>query len=95
MKKAIYQNPKTGKFYAIVERPDKSGNDLFTVYDNANVLPSCAFKVDKNGRAYRVAEVEFRTTKKGFRVLGTVLPKSEDADDELPIQEEPKKKSRK
>ena len=94
MKKAIYQNPKSGKFYAIVEKPDKSGNDLFTVYDNANVLPKTEYKVDKNGRAYRVAEVEFRVTKNGFRVLGTVLPK-EDSEDDLPIQEEPKKKGRK
>ena len=92
MKKAIYQNPKSGKFYAIVDKPDKSGTELFTVYDNANVLPKCEFKVDKNGRAYRVANVQIKVTKNGYPVLETIIPEDED---ELPIQEEPKKKSRK
>lgn len=79
MKKAIYQNPKSGKFYAIVEKEDKSGNELFTVFDNAKVLTKAEIKVDKKGKAYRVAEVKFRTTKKGFKVLETV-EKDEDED---------------
>jgi hypothetical protein len=74
MKKAIYQNPKTGKFYALVDNEETKKIDLFTVYDNAKVLEKAEIKVDKKGRAYRVAEVEFRTTKAGHQVLGTVVP---------------------
>ncbi|MBQ1289263.1 MAG: hypothetical protein IIY23_03795 [Erysipelotrichaceae bacterium] len=73
MKKAIYKNPKSGKYYAVCEKEDKT-NELLTVFDDEGVLATEAYKVDKKGRAYQVADVTEAVTKNGFRVLRTVKP---------------------
>ena len=89
IRKAIYTNPKTGKFYAIIDRADGTGADLYTVYDNAEVLGSAEIKVDKKGRAYKVASVRARKTKAGYVVLETVVPEPKEAviedGDDLPF----------
>ena len=74
MKKAVYQNPKSQKYYTMVDRDGAERPDLVTVFDNAKVLEKAEIKVDKKGRAYRVVDVEWHTTKNGFQVLGTVAP---------------------
>lgn len=73
MKKAIYVNPKSGKFYAIVDNEQTGKCELFTVYDNANLYPNAPFKVDKKGRGYKVLDVRFKKTKNGYDVLETFL----------------------
>lgn len=68
MLKPIYKNYKTGKYYTIHEN-EEGQNELKIVFVDDNVFDSSEIKIDKNGKAYKVLNVEEHTTKNGFKVF--------------------------
>ena len=68
MLKPIYKNYKSGKYYTI-EDQDNGERKLTTVFVDDNVFDAAEIKIDKNGKAYKVLNVEPHTTKNGFNVL--------------------------
>lgn len=65
-RKAVYQNPKSGKFYAI----EGSGEEavFVTVYISNALWTNKEHKVDKSGKEYIVLELEEYVTKNGYVV---------------------------
>lgn len=73
MKKAIYKNPKSGKLYTFRGERDKGEEvTIHTVYDNSKAYEkNQELKEDKNGRAYKICEVEEKKTGSGYIVFVT------------------------
>ena len=67
MKKAIYKNPKSGKFYTFDKEEGASEGKIFPVFINDEKKYSDAeLKEDVKGRAYKVCEAEKVLLKNGF-----------------------------
>lgn len=66
MKKAIYKNPKSGKFYTF-DKPEGGESKLFPVFiNNEEVYAKSEMLCDKNGKAYKLVEAEKIMLKNGF-----------------------------
>lgn len=68
MLKPIYKNYKTGKYYTIKEQ-DNGDKELVAVFVDDNVYDGAEIKIDRNGKAYKVLNVEEHTTKNGYKVF--------------------------
>lgn len=66
MKKPVYKNYKSGKYYTFEE---KNGQLEFkTVFVKDATFDAADVKTDKNGKTYKVLDCEPKTTAKGFEV---------------------------
>lgn len=72
MRKAVYQNPKSGKLYAFLDNEEGGRPEILTVFDNAKTWDKADVKADKKGRAYRVLDLDVTTTKNGHKVFRTI-----------------------
>ena len=77
---AVYTNPKSGKFYAFYKEDENDPSEelkIMTVFDNAKCLKTAEERTDVNGKPYKVAPLEKKTTGSGYDVLYTVKVKEE------------------
>lgn len=74
MRKAVYKNPKTGKLYTFYKDDEKDPGEelkIATVFDDAKTYDATPLAQDKNGKAYKVCDLEKKTLKSGFDVFVT------------------------
>ena len=69
MNKPIYKNYKSGKYYTVVDKEDNTGTELIPVFVDDNVYDAAEVKIDRNGKVYKILNVEPHTTKNGYNVL--------------------------
>lgn len=75
MLKAVYKNYKTGLYYAFDKKEDQEKPSIYTVYVEDNVYDAKEQKVDKNGKVYKLLDIELVKTKNGFDVYRPVKNK--------------------
>ena len=67
MKKAIYKNPKSGKFYTFDKKEGEEKGEILPVFiNNEETYKNSETKSDINGKAFKTVEARKIMLKNGF-----------------------------